>query len=131
MNTSLKLLCFIVFIACIQSSQIFMATNGNDSTGNGSVNKPYKTLIKCQEKANSDDIVSIRRRIYKGFSIADSDATYNYIYKFQKVVLHTKLIIKKKLYLILNLMIAIKKAMEKQQKELLNFSLEKYSRHCI
>ena len=84
MNTSFKLLCLIAFIAYIQSAQIFMATNGNDSTGNGSIDKPYKTLMKCQEKANSGDVVNIRGGTYKGFSIAASDATYNYIHKFTK-----------------------------------------------
>jgi len=84
MNSSFKLVCLIAFIACIQSAQIFMATNGNDSTGNGSIDKPYKTLMKCQEKANSGDVVNIRGGTYKGFSIADSDTTYNYIHKFTK-----------------------------------------------
>ena len=84
MNSSLKLFCLITFIISIQSAQIFMATNGNDSTGDGSINKPYKTLMKCQEKANSGDTVNIRGGTYKGFSIAASDNTYNYIHKFTK-----------------------------------------------
>jgi hypothetical protein len=61
-----------------------MATNGNDSTGDGSIKKPFKTLMKCQEKANAGDIVNIRGGTYKGFTIADTDATYNYIHKFTK-----------------------------------------------
>ena len=81
MNSSFKLFCLITFIISIQSAQIFMATNGNDSTGDGSINKPYKTLMKCQEKANAGDIVNIRGGTYKGFSIAASDSTYNYIHK--------------------------------------------------
>ena len=40
--------------------------------------------MKCQEKANSGDVVNIRGGKYKGFSIADSDNTYNYIHKFTK-----------------------------------------------
>ena len=60
MNPFFKLFCLITFIISIQSAQIFMATNGNDSTGDGSINKPYKTLMKCQEKANSGDTVNIR-----------------------------------------------------------------------
>ena len=84
MNSYFKLLCLIAFITCIQSAQIFMATNGNDSTGNGSIDKPYKTLMKCQEIANSGDVVYIRGGTYKDFSIAASDANYNYIHKFTK-----------------------------------------------
>jgi len=121
MSLSFKLLCLIAFIACIQSAQIFMATNGNDSTGDGSINKPFKTLMKCQEKANSGDVVNIRGGTYKGFSIADMIIHIIISINSQKVALHIKLIIKKKLYLILNLKTPIKKAMEKQQKELLHF----------
>ena len=43
MNSSFKLFCLITFIISIQSAQIFMATNGNDSTGDGSINKPYNS----------------------------------------------------------------------------------------
>ena len=80
----LKLFCILSIIFYIQSAQIFMATNGNDSTGDGSINKPYKTLMKCQEKANSGDTVNIRGGTYKGFNIAASDTIYNYIHKFSK-----------------------------------------------
>ena len=84
MSSSFKLLCFTVLLLSIHSKEIFMATNGNDSTGDGSIKKPYKTLMKCQEKASAGDIVNIRGGTYKGFTIADSDATYNYIHKFTK-----------------------------------------------
>ena len=80
----LKLFCILSIVFYIQSAQIFMATNGNDSTGDGSINKPYKTLMKCQEKANSGDTVNIRGGTYKGFNIAASDSIYNYIHKFSK-----------------------------------------------
>ena len=79
-----KLFCILGLIFSIQSAQIFMATNGNDSTWDGSINKPYKTLMKCQEKANSGDTVNIRGGTYKGFNIAASDTIYNYIHKFSK-----------------------------------------------
>ena len=84
MSSSFKLLCLTVLLLSIHSKEIFMATNGNDSTGDGSIKKPFKTLMKCQEKANAGDIVNIRGGTYKGFTIADSDATYNYIHKFTK-----------------------------------------------
>ena len=41
MSSSFKLLCLTVLLLSIQSKDIFMATNGNDSTGDGSIKKPY------------------------------------------------------------------------------------------
>ena len=35
MSPSFKLLCFTVLLLSIHSKEIFMATNGNDSTGDG------------------------------------------------------------------------------------------------
>ena len=79
-----KVFCVLSLIFSIQSAQIFMATNGNDITGDGSIKKPYKSLMKCQEKANYGDTVNIRGGTYKGFNIAASDNIYNYIHKFSK-----------------------------------------------
>lgn len=81
---SFKILCLAILFIYIQSAQIFMATNGNDSTGDGSITKPYKTLMKCQEKANQGDTVYIRGGTYKNFEISSSDNIYNYIHKFTK-----------------------------------------------
>ena len=79
-----KFLYLIGLIISIKSSEIYMAVDGNDNTGDGSKSNPYKTLMKCQQKANSGDTVFIRGGIYTGFSIASSDTTYNYIHRFTK-----------------------------------------------
>ena len=84
MIESIKISCLLLVVISIQSSTIYMATNGNDSTGDGSITKPYKTLMKCQEKASSGDTVYIRGGTYTGFSITSSDTYYNYIHKFSK-----------------------------------------------
>jgi hypothetical protein len=68
----------------MESKTIFMATNGDDNKGDGTIKKPYKTLMKCQEKANEGDIVNIRGGTYKNFPIAAQDNIYNYIHKFTK-----------------------------------------------
>ena len=80
-----KIIIFIIIIIqSIKSAEIYMATGGNDSSGNGSISKPYKTIMKCQEKAKSGDKVIIRGGTYKNFAISDSDGNYNYIFKFSK-----------------------------------------------
>ena len=76
-----------------------MATNDNDSTGDGSIKKPYKTLMKFQEKSISGDTVYIRGGTYTRFSITSTDNYYNYIHKFSKSGIT---------YLILNLIQNIK-----------------------
>ena len=84
MIASIRVCCLLLVVMSIQSATIYMATNGNDSTGDGSIKKPYKTLMKCQEKASSGDTVYIRGGTYTGFSITSTDTYYNYIHKFSK-----------------------------------------------
>ena len=84
MKSLFKYICLIIILISTKSADIYMATTGNDSTGNGSISNPYKTLMKCQEVANSGDKVIIRGGTYTNFAISDSDANYNYIFKFTK-----------------------------------------------
>ena len=67
-----------------EASCIFMATNGNDETGDGSIKNPYLSLMKCQEKINEGGIVYIRGGTYTNFPIEEESEIYNYIHKFTK-----------------------------------------------
>jgi len=71
-------------ILITKAKDIFMSTEGNDETGDGSKLNPFLTLMKCQEIANSGDTVYIRGGIYKNFPIAEYGKGYNYIHKFNK-----------------------------------------------
>ena len=84
MSSLFKFLCLLAVFLSIKSADIYMATTGNDNTGDGSISNPYKSLMKCQEKANSGDKVIIRGGTYTNFAITDSDNNYNYIFKFTK-----------------------------------------------
>ena len=84
MNFSFQYICLLIAIINIKTIDIYMATDGNDNSGNGSIEKPYKSLMKCQEIANSGDKVIIRGGIYKDFPISSSDNIYNYIFQFKK-----------------------------------------------
>ena len=59
---SLKLyfIIFFTFFSSIESKEIFMSTEGNDGTGDGSIDNPYLSIMKCQNEAESEDIVYIR-----------------------------------------------------------------------
>ena len=84
MKLTFKTICLVACILYINAKDIYMATDGNDSSGDGSISKPYKTIMKCQAVANSGDKVIIRGGTYKNFDISDSDTNYNYIFKFSK-----------------------------------------------
>ena len=63
---------------------IFMSPEGNDDTGDGSIENPYLTLMKCQTMAKSGDTVYIRGGTYTNFPISYTTNTYNYIHYFTK-----------------------------------------------
>jgi hypothetical protein len=48
------------------SSNIFVATNGNDSTGNGSSAQPFRTISRGVSAAGPGTAVTIRRGVYGG-----------------------------------------------------------------
>ena len=68
----------------IQTKDIYMSTIGNDESGDGSIENPYLSIMKCQTEANSGDIVYIKGGTYTNFEIASSTSTYNYIFYFSK-----------------------------------------------
>ena len=84
MESTFKIFCLLALIISMNSADIYMATNGNDNSGDGSISNPFKTLMKCQDVANAGDIVHIRGGTYTNFAISDSDNVYNYIFKFSK-----------------------------------------------
>lgn len=48
---------------------IFVATNGHDNTGNGSINRPYRTLERASLKASPGDAIYVRGGIYESDKI--------------------------------------------------------------
>ena len=81
------ILLFLILSHCSffsNSKNIYMSTSGNDETRDGSFNKPYLSLSKCQNSVDSGDIVYIRGGTYTNFKIARSTTTYNYIHYFSK-----------------------------------------------
>ena len=75
---------FLLIISFYESKNIFMSTEGNDNAGDGSIDNPYLSLMKCQEVATNGDIVYIRGGTYTNFNIARTYNNYNYIHYFTK-----------------------------------------------
>ena len=80
----LKLFLFLNYFIYSNNTNIFMSTEGNDETGDGTIENPYLSLMKCQDVANSGDIIYIRGGTYSNFNIASSKGQYNYIHYFTK-----------------------------------------------
>ena len=79
-----KYVFIFAFVFQLKAKEIFMSTEGNDETGDGIIDKPYLTIMKCQEVAESGDTVYIRGGTYSHFTIANSTKSYNYIFYFTK-----------------------------------------------
>lgn len=66
MKKSLILILFIVCqITIVSAKNYFVAPDGNDTTGNGSINLPYRTIMKAQQFVVGGDTVFMRGGTYK------------------------------------------------------------------
>ena len=83
-STKLNLLIFLSLLSTFSFKEIFMSTEGNDKTGDGSIENPYLSIMKCQDAAESGDTVYIKGGTYTNFEIAFQTNTYNYILYFNK-----------------------------------------------
>lgn len=65
----LRFYLIIVFFCCVSvfvfsGNVIFVSPNGSDESGDGTIDRPYATLIKAQEKVNGGDTVYLRGGTY-------------------------------------------------------------------
>src|ERR1041384_3634080 len=65
------------------ATTFYVATNGSDSNP-GTQTSPFKSLTKAQSVAVSGDTVQIRGGTYSSFTIAGSDANYNFVHNITK-----------------------------------------------
>jgi hypothetical protein len=66
-----------------QGADYYVATNGSDSNP-GTLAQPFATIARAQQAANSGDDVYIRGGTYTNFTVATTDATYQYVLDFSK-----------------------------------------------
>ncbi|HTQ39304.1 MAG TPA: hypothetical protein VMJ32_09760 [Pirellulales bacterium] len=67
----------------VQGATYYVATNGSD-TGAGTLSQPFASIAQAQQAASSGDTVYIRGGTYTNFSVAATDATYQYVLNFTK-----------------------------------------------
>ena len=65
------------------TSGLYVAPNGNDNNA-GTISAPFKSITKAQSVASSGDTVYLRGGTYSGFTIAGSDANYNFVHNITK-----------------------------------------------
>lgn len=64
---------FFQSVGGFSQTNIFIATDGNDSSGDGSMANPYKTIRKGCDQASPGDTVMVRAGTYKNSDYGDGD----------------------------------------------------------
>jgi hypothetical protein len=67
----------------VWGSVYYVATNGNDN-GPGTLAQPFASIAKAQQAASAGDTVYIRGGTYTNFSVAATDANYQYVVAITK-----------------------------------------------
>ena len=67
----------------VRGATYYVATNGSDSWS-GSLAQPFASIAKAQQAASSGDTVYIRGGTYTNFTVAATDATYQYALNLTK-----------------------------------------------
>lgn len=65
------------------AADFYVATNGNDS-GPGTLAAPFASIAKAQAAASSGDTVYLRGGTYSNFTVAATDANYQYVLNITK-----------------------------------------------
>lgn len=68
-------LSFILMSSVIFAENIYVATNGNDATGNGTISNPYKTFTKAISLMAAGDVCIIRGGVYEQQLLVDKNGT--------------------------------------------------------
>ncbi len=65
------------------AAAFYVAPTGNDADP-GTVTAPFATLMRAQAAVSTGDTVYVRGGTYSTFTIAATDANYNYVHRFNK-----------------------------------------------
>ncbi len=88
MITKFKLLIIIAFVTIlqIQAKNYFIAPTGNDTTGTGTIDLPYRTIMKAHQSVVAGDTVFLRGGTYKmtEAQIALKSGIYAYVLNLDK-----------------------------------------------
>tara|TARA_R110002126_G_C10489365_1_gene503199 strand:- start:1109 stop:3697 length:2589 start_codon:yes stop_codon:yes gene_type:complete len=68
-------LCYILSSSIVFGNDIYVATNGNDTSGNGTISNPYKTFNKAVSVMSAGDVCIIRGGVYEEVLIVNKNGT--------------------------------------------------------
>ena len=68
----------------LSAASIFISPGGNDSTGDGSLGAPFRSISRAESAAAPGDTVVMRGGIYKGFGIAASTPLYHFVHNLTR-----------------------------------------------
>jgi hypothetical protein len=69
--------------AAAKAADYYVATNGNDN-GPGTLAQPFASITRAQQAASSGDTVYLRGGTYTNFTVASTDANYQYVVDISK-----------------------------------------------
>lgn len=73
----------VAFQASAFAATYYVAPTGSDSAA-GTLAAPFKSITKAQSVAASGDTVFLRGGTYSSFTVAGTDANYNYVHQISK-----------------------------------------------
>lgn len=73
MKKILLLTTLVIAGICYSQNQIFVSNTGNNSTGDGSISAPYKTIKHAGDQALAGDTVYVRAGTYQNSDFGDND----------------------------------------------------------
>ncbi len=84
----MKLLCKLSFILIlctiqVQAKDLFVASSGDDVSGSGTIEQPYKTISKAAKVAVPGDVVQVRAGIYRETVIPTKSGTAGSPFTYQ------------------------------------------------
>ena len=68
-----SIVCFLFCNTITAQNILHVATNGSDSSGNGTESNPYRTLQKAETKVNAGDTVYVHAGTYRNNDFNDGD----------------------------------------------------------
>lgn len=85
-NKTLLVFFWLITTLTLSAKTMYVATNGNDTTGSGSITAPYATIMKAHQSVVAGDTVFIRGGTYKmtDSQISSYSSVFAYVFTLDK-----------------------------------------------
>jgi len=73
MKTLVHTIFLLVSLACLSQNNLFVATNGSNTNGDGSITNPYETIKYASDQSMPGDTIFVREGTYQNSDYNDGD----------------------------------------------------------